>query len=539
MDLIFLQLSGIPLSAAMVGILCQRLGQPVFLGYVVTGLAFAALMRNSFTDPVLLHTFGELGLTFLLFLVGLELNVTDLRRFKAAIVVTTFLRTLVVASCLFFISQLLNLDTWSSIYVALSGTFASTAINLKTLTDNGGQGSLIFTSLGESGSSHVSLAERGILACAFVSGIVLATRFVIPKLFKALAQSQDLLLLGSIGWCVFCAALAQLLGLSAEVGAFLAGISLSSTSFHYQIAARVRTLRDFFLSVFFIVLGLESPLQNLIPVVIPGLILAVLVIVLNTVMTGLILGRLGYKRHTAFFTAIHFGQAGELALVLMALGLHIGHIQPTTATLMTLTVILSLLVSSYAVNHADRLYKALRPYLAIMGNASAERRIQQQQWDRHVVILGGHRLGGEFLRVMRRLHAQIIVIDEDPAVVARLEDAGVSVIYGDGTDDEVLREAHVNQARLVISTLEHAAATTQLLARTRGLAIQKIVTAPDSQSALTYYRQGADYVIVPKLLGAQAVATLIEDQWGDPDMLSQTRLKHVQMLALRHLTEAA
>ena len=367
-----------------------------------------------------------------------------------------------------------------------------------------------------------------------VTAHVFFSQHILPKIFRHIANSPELLLLASIAWCIFGAAIAQVFGFSVEIGAFLAGLGLSSSSYQFQIAGRIKPLRDFFVVLFFITLGLQITISSPLQIIAPALLLSAIVIILNPLVTAILLGRFGYKRHTAFFASLLMSQIGEFSLVLGALGVTNNHLSTQQGSLITATVLITMLVSSVIVKHEHAIYHKLRPLLLLLERPDyRERRVRQQRWQDHIVIMGAHRLGSDVVDTLQHGQHKVVVVDFDPDRIAILSDYGYPTIYGDATDETVLHQAGITRAKLIISTIPQHEATLQLMRQLKEHKApgQIIVTASTINEALTYYRLGASYVIIPKLIGSNAMAQIVKDHLTDLSQLEPAKLLHLQHLS--------
>lgn len=556
---LLLQLGSLLLLAAAVGLICHKLQQPLFFAYIFTGLVVGIFGSQYIHGHESLHFFSELGIAFLLFLVGLELNLKNITHLGRTAVITALAQIVIVATISFSVVTWLGMGIMPSIYIALAMSIASAVISVKYLNDKNATETLygkldmvlhlvqdivaviaiiILSSLSANSSGgSVGLIEVALMlskGALLVTAHVFFSQHILPKVFRHIANSPELLLLASIAWCIFGAAVAQVFGFSVEIGAFLAGLGLSSSSYQFQIAGRIKPLRDFFVVLFFITLGLQITISSPLQIIAPALLLSAIVIVLNPLVTAILLGRFGYKRHTAFFASLLMSQIGEFSLVLGALGVTNNHLSTQQGSLITATVLITMLVSSVIVKHEHTIYHKLRPLLLLLERPDyRERRVRQQRWQDHIVIMGAHRLGSDVVDTLQHGQHKVVVVDFDPDRIAILSEYGYPTIYGDATDETVLHQAGVTRAKLIISTIPQHEATLQLMRQLKEhkAPSQIIVTASTINEALTYYRLGASYVIIPKLIGSNAMAQIVKDHLTDLSQLEPAKLLHLQHLS--------
>lgn len=554
-DSLLFQIGSLLLLAAIIGLISHRLKQPLFLAYIFTGIIVAIFGGEHLQNLESLHFFSQLGIAFLLFMVGLELEAKNIRHLGKTVTLTALTQIAITATISFSIAIWIGLGLVSAIYIALAMTIASAVIAVKYLNDKGVTDSLhgkidlglhlvqdivaviaiiLLSSWSANSGGQAGLVDAALViskGALLITAHVFFSQYVLPRLLSRVATSSELLLLFSIAWCVFGAAAAHALGLSVEVGAFLAGVSLSSSSYQFQIAANIKPLRDFFVVVFFITLGSQMTFASPAQVILPALLLSAVVIVLNPLVTAILLGRFGYKRHTAFFASILMSQIGEFSLVLGALGVANQHLSAQEGSLVTATVVITMVISSIIIKHEHQIYQKLKPLLMIIERPDVhERRVRPRKtWRNHVVVLGAHRLGSEVLDALQRDHNTVVAVDYDPDRVKLLSEQGYVSIFGDATDDSVLREINIDEARLIISTLPQHHATLQLLRQlsTHQLTGQIIVTASTIDEAMLYYRLGAAYVIVPKLISSGAMSHLVKEHLSNPKQLENLKLDHM------------
>ncbi len=559
----FFQFGGMLVLASIIGLVCYRLKKPLFFAYLATGVLVGVAMGGDFAHSETIHLFSELGIAFLLFLIGMEFNLKDIRHIGKIGLVAGLGQIAIVGTISFSVAVWFGLAVLPSIYVALAMTFASMVISVKYLNDHQATETLygkvdlmmhlvqsvvaVLALMVLSTVAAINWQSRGDIAVWVIDFALLLTKgalllvlyiylsqAVLPKIFKMMAGSTELLVLGSVAWCVFGAGLAYVFGFSVEVGAFLAGLALSSSGYQFQVTARIKPIRDFFVVVFFIGLGIQVTNFSLWEVLLSALVLSAVVLVLNPLVSTILLSRLGYKRHTAFFASILMNQIGEFSVILAALGVSLHHLSAQEGSLITTTVLLTMLASSYVIDHQQWVYKKLRPLLAWLERSDGkELRLRKKIWSDHVVVLGAHRLGSDVLDTLRKGRAKMLVVDYDPDRVALLEEDGYAVIYGDAVDESVLEEAGVSAARLIISTIDDDPSTRQLLRELRQQKVDApvVVTATTINEALDYYRLGAAYVIIPMLLGGKAITQVVKDHLSEIHPLEPAKLLHLQHLA--------
>ncbi len=322
------------------------------------------------------------------FVVGLKLDLHTIRTIgRVALVVGTG-QVAFTTIFGFVIAAAFGMSLIESVYVAVTLTFSSTVIIVKLLTDRREIDSLhgriavgllivqdivvvlamiLLSAFGGAGGATGALGFQLLMVAgkglAFLAALVLLTRFVLPWLLGLLARSQELLVLFSIAWAVALAAIAELLGFSMEVGAFLAGVTLAFTQYREALATRLTVVRDFLLLFFFLKLGAGLDLSFLGNQVGKALVFSVFVLVGKPLVVMGVMGVMGYRKRTGFLAGLTVAQISEFSLILGALGLSLGHIGPGTVGLITLVGLITITLSTYLILYSGLLYEKLKRFL--------------------------------------------------------------------------------------------------------------------------------------------------------------------------------
>ncbi|MFA5854206.1 MAG: cation:proton antiporter [Patescibacteria group bacterium] len=542
MEHIFLELAVVLALATGLGALARALKQPTLLGYIATGLIVGPLGLLQLNHGEVLDTLAQFGIAFLLFLAGMEMNFSELRHVGRSAVLIGASQIAFTGGIGYVIATLLGFAPLSALYVAITLSFSSTIIVIKLLSEKKALDSLYgkivvgvllvqdFIALGTlillSGLSgpHVEPSQLPLtLGLTFAKGAALLVtslligKYVMPKLLHRLAGSQEVLFLASLTWGLGLAALADLpsIGLTIEIGSFMAGVALSESVEHFQIMSRVRPLRDVFAVTFFITLGSKLVLTGTSAHLLPIIVLSLFVLIMKPLLVMVTMGLLGYRARTSFMTGIAIAQVSEFSLIVMALALRIGHTNQELVSIITAVALITILVSSYLILHAENLYAWLAPFLkkTIEYNAKHEKHIRDTSLKNHVVLVGAHRVGHNILRALEDLHKTFMVVDFNPDVVLHLERRGIHALYGDIADPDIQDAAGFDTARAVISTVPAFNESVHLLSRLKksNPRAKVILTASTEFDAVALYERGADYVILPHFAGGLQLGRLLEE----------------------------
>ncbi len=509
---------------------------PLIIAYIIAGLILGPLLFKNSTD----QTFAllrDLGLSFLLFLVGLEIKTAELKQYGRQSIIASTVQIFATAALAFGFSLLLGFSAIASFYIAVAITFSSTVIVVKLLSEKRDLDSLygkltvsmlllqdlaaiflliLIPALGARGEfSASSFVITIIVGTVLVSLIYLLSRKVLPYIFERVARNLELLFLTSIAWLFLVAAVSAKLNFSLEIGAFLAGLGLASLKQEHQIAARIRPLRDFFIVIFFIMLGSQIIVNFELSTLWQALVLTVFVLLVKPSVVLVTLGRLGFKRRTAFMTGVSLAQLSEFSLIILFLGFKTGVISAHVVSVLTLTALLTIGISSYALVFATKIYRRLEHYLRPLElkETQLEKNIKSELED-HVVLIGCDRLGWEVLKQLKKQDKKVLVVDFNPTIINALKEQGIEYLFGDITDPEIWEQANIARAEIVISTVFDPTDSEELLSNLKGVSPKPIVfvTAAEREWAVKLYHRGADYVIVPRILSGHQVAHLLTYQ---------------------------
>lgn len=544
---VFFELTVIICLAAVFTIVFRALKQPLILAYILTGVLISGpfpLFQVHNTE--LLRGMGEFGITLLLFMLGLELKLSELKSIGKTAVVAAILQIGFTFGFGFLLSELLQFSLVESVYLGIAVTFSSTIIVVKLLSDKKDLASLygklvlgillvqdffaIITLVLLSGfqsnqfqGSFISLQNLGPFGIVFLKALILfgivlyLSRNIFPRVVDIIARSQEALFLVSIAFAFGMAALVSspFIGFSLEIGGLLAGLALANSTANFQIIARVRALRDFFITLFFVFLGTEMHFQNIATVLRPALILSAFVLIYKPLIVMAILGFLGYRKRTAFLAGINLAQVSEFSLILIFLGLKLGHVEEELASLITVVSVITFVVSNYLIVHAYSIYKHMHEYFDIF-----ERKITHKEnmgsvreFKNHIVLIGVHRMGESVLESLKKSMDNVLVVDFDPDIAKKLKESGTEILFGDISDSDIQEKAQIEDAKLVISTVPDIEDNIHLV---KALNHKKskakiIVMAQTVQDAKILYKIGADYVILPHLLGGKHLAKIIKE----------------------------
>lgn len=547
------------LTASVFGFIASLFRQPLIIGYIFAGLALSLLGLFSDGNKDALENMAHLGITFLLFLVGLEMSMRDFGSIGKVALLAGIGQIIFTSVIGFFLALLFGFSPVAALYIAIALTFSSTIIVVKLLSEKKDLSSLYgritvgfllvqdfvaililvflsgFQAEGLSIFTSLGVLAKGLILVLFVYFL---SKTVLPKIFdKAAMVSSELLFLASIAWALVLSSIVSLpqIGFSLEIGGFLAGLALANSSEHLQIASRVKPLRDFFIPIFFLLLGAKM-LAGLTPALfLHALVFSLFVLVANPLILLIIMGMLGYKSRTSFLASITVAQISEFSFIIVALGEKLGHIQSAVVGVIALVGVVTMTLSTYLILNGHTLYHRLKNTLRFFERKKTKESafIPQEKLKGHIVLLGVGRTGRALLPVLRIQKYPLLLIDFNPQVIKKLVAQGFTVMYGDATDLEALDLLNMEEAKYVISTINSLQDNRVLLEKIKRLSIKPLVimTVSVPSEALELYEAGADYIVVPRIVSGEYLADLFASGEVDKAHLARLRDRHFERLA--------
>jgi Kef-type K+ transport system membrane component KefB len=483
-------------AAAAFALLCERIRLPSIAGFIFAGLLVGPVGLELINDFHEIETIAGLGLVLLLFLIGLELDLRALLESGRTLIVTGLLQvplTVGLAFGAFMGAAALGFGPagiYPALYLALACGFSSTLLVVKVLHDRlqidtvDGRlcvGLLIFQDIWAivvlALQPNLEAFDLAPLAATFLGVAViialagLVTRYLLPSAFRLVAKSPELVVTLALGWCFGLGMLAGRLGpwaealglpvqpsVSMELGALIAGTSIATFPYAHEVVAKVGNLRDFFITLFFVALGMSIPVPDGPAVLLGALVLAAVMFALRYLVFLPLLFINGLDRRHASTVSTKLAQVSEFALVIAYLGLSLGHIDGALVSVVIFAFVLTAILTPMLFKLADPLYTKLSKPLGWLG-IHDERRTEEAKAERppRLVFLGFHRLASSLLQDLQSTHPDIIpetlVIDFNVAIHDRIRARGPQVHYGDISNPSTLKGSGIAGADVIICTI--------------------------------------------------------------------------------------
>lgn len=555
---LFIDVGFVIILAATAAFILRLFRQPKILAYVITGVLITPIFQLV-TDTSVIESMSTIGIAFLLFIVGIEM---DLKSLKNVAMVSTFgglIQIIILFIVGYLISLLMGFLSLEAAYIGLMIAFSSTMVVMKLLSDKRELNTLhgritigilvmqdivaIFVLSIFSTINGVNLVIFGIaflkFAIMFVAAYI-ASKFMFPYIFRFAARNQELLLVTSLAVCFLFSLSFFYIGFSIAIGAFLAGICLGNLEYHFEIIAQVKSLKDFFALIFFVSLGMGLSLTVIQKMWVPLIVLLIIVVVLKPIIIMTVCSLFRYTKKPSFLTANALAQIGEFSLIIAAQGLLLKHISEELFSLIVILTLTSIVLTSYHIEYDQFFYKLLRKPLKIFDYFTTEGlEFIPSEIKPRIILCGYNRMGYSILRDLHRVKKKVLVVDYNPEIIAQMVKEGYHCIYGDATDEEIIEKMNLEGISIFISTIPEIRENLLLIRKIRNHnhKAKILVTASTIEESLKLYTAGADYVILPHLLGGEHASSVIANIRKKKINLKKEREEHIKHLHNRRNPE--
>jgi Kef-type K+ transport system membrane component KefB len=529
----------------VIGAIClvvgQRLRTPSIVAYIVAGLVLGPV-TGLITASEAVDLIAEVGIALLLFLVGLELSLARIRDVGKVAVVAGLGQVVFTAAGGLGLAMLLGFGWMESLFIATALTFSSTVVVVKLLDQKGELNALygriavgiflvqdlvvillltFLAGLGEGAAVRPGELVGG-LAVAFLGmgGLLavalLASRYLLPRLFGWVAAAPEPLFIWSLCWCFLFVLAAEGLNLSLEIGAFLAGVSLAQLPYNHEFQRRVHPLMNFFIAVFFVSLGVQMQVGAAMGHLFSATALSLFVLIGNPLIFMLIITRVGYGERPAFLTSVTVAQISEFSFIFAGVGMAAGLIGADILSLITVVGLITIAASSYMILYNHELYQwtrrvgLLRPFRARRGRAvRVDRGVDAEPERRgHVIVVGMNQMGRRIVHGLVAAGERVLAVDIDPR---KLEGLPGEALLGNAEYPSVLEEAGLEHAKLLVSALQIEGTNNLLAYRARDAGVAVSIHAFDQSVQASLERMGADHLIRSKNLGVRRIAETLRE----------------------------
>ncbi|MEI6732095.1 MAG: cation:proton antiporter [archaeon] len=523
--------------AAILAIFARVIKQPPLISYLITGIIvgplFLGLIGTASDQSALIQTFARIGVAFLLFIVGLNLDFRVLKEVGKVASIAGITEVTIMIGIGFFIALGFGMPIVPALYLGAALAFSSTVVVVKILSDKK-----------EIDTLHGRIALGILIVEDFIAAIILMivpvihsfdvlailyslgkillvifvlflfASFVLNKFMNYLARNQEALFLFGIAWALAIASLFYYNGMSLEIGALIAGMTLASSKYSLEIGGKMKPLRDFFVVLLFVYFGsqLAGPITG--TLLVHAIIYSLAILIIKPIVVMSLIGVLGYKRRVSFFAGSALAQISEFSLIIILAGYGLGYLTQEIMSLAVLIAVITIGISSYSIYYSANIFRKIYKLLSIFeGKHNISDDYKEKEYQ--VILFGYHRIAYKLMQTLKGMKVSCLVVDYNPKVVLALEKEGIPAIYGDASDTALLDEIGLGKAKLVISTVPDEISNLSIreaLDNLRSKAVF-IATAEQPREAVELYQKGADYVIIPHHLGGDYASAMIK-QFG-------------------------
>lgn len=534
----------------VLGLVFHFLRQPLILSYIITGVILGpGLGFGIIKEHHDIQLISELGLIVMMFILGLGIQLQHLVSAGRVVLIGSCLQILGCLLCgvLFFYYAQAGFanQVYEIFYLGAALTISSTALVIKILTDRREMGRLssritlgflicqdffVIVLMG----FQPSFSDPQLLAIAIalvkistMMGLAfLGTKYILVRIYHLIAKHMELMVVVSLGWCFALVGAFAYLGLSREMGALVAGLSMASFPYNQDVITKLSSLREFFISLFFVSLGLQFPHLSL-EIVIPAIVMVGLIVLTRFITVFPVLTSLRLGARTSFITTLNLSQLSEFVLVFTTLGVSYAHIEQHTLDILILTMVLTSMMSPYLIQNSFELFKWVSVLGSKMGWVSRMSKLETEMEGAEpshsptLVILGIYQEGSSLIEDLLKKYSenfksQLLIIDFNPSVNRALKQRGIPCVYGDFSHIDTLQRVNLASTEIIISPVPdfilRGTTNKQLLLMLKRLATSAkiIVTADTLYLAKELYQLGADYVILPRTIVSTHVSDVLE-----------------------------
>jgi Kef-type K+ transport system membrane component KefB/Trk K+ transport system NAD-binding subunit len=562
MDPILADIGLVIIVATIVGYVAKFFKQPMILAYIIAGLllgpyATGNILPGKIVSQETIFALSELGITFLLFIVGLEFNLKKLKEVSNVVFIGGLIQAASISFLGWAIGLWLGFTFLEAIYIGLILSLSSTLIVVKWLSDKKQIDSihgriiigfliiqdfiaiLALTFLG-------SLNELSFITIviAAVKGIVLfltayIATYPLQYLFNFASRYYELLFISALSLCFVFAFFAQYLGFSIAIGAFLAGIMIGNLPYSVDLIGKIKSLATFFTVLFFVSLGLQLALSSLGNILFEFIVLLLVILLVKPLITMILVKLFNYRNKTSFICGFSLGQISEFSLIIAVLGLKQGHISQELFSMTVLLTVMTMAITPYFMKYDNVIFYKCGKFLFFWTKfikEEEEDKNKEKKISSQVIIFGYEGVDQSLIEKFKEMKKEIVVVDIDPDVIKRLRAVGLKCIYGDPSEFEIINRLELSKSEVVISTIPDVLSTLYLIKRIRKVNSKTVIiaTAQRIRDSLELYDSGADYVVLPKLLGRRQVNVVVENFSEDLSKVLDEKTKHIEELKKRH-----
>jgi Kef-type K+ transport system membrane component KefB len=516
----FAGLGLIAIVAALLGIIAKKTKQPTIIAYIATGLLLGSTGLSLVESSGIIELMSELGLGFLLFFIGLEIKIDEIKQILKPVTIIAVVQMALVGLVAYTVAMILSFSMIPSLIIAAASMYGSTAVVVKLLADSDQETTLpgkldvgmlliedivvviLLVLLGTEGGNitrfTISVVEIAVFL-GFIGAITyFSSKYFLPRLFESIKDSQHTFFVYGLGWFFFMITLAEQIGMSMEIGAFFAGLSLGQVPYSSELRERVRPLTDFFMAVFFVSLGLDLTAGALGFYLKEALIASAVLMVAKFVIIFMITNRQKFTPETSFKAAINKTQISEFALILGSVAVTQGFINDNVFGFLSITAMVTMGISSYLITFNNRIYHRVE-HLLVWFDSEEKNDVDIDELENHVIVVGYNQLSKQAVKLLKKNYEQVVIVDNNVDNTNELANSEFEYIYGDFKHGEIRKSSGISEATFILSVVKDHEVNKQILEEADEDATKFIQTDSMSKAA-ELYEMDAHYVIMENVL---------------------------------------
>ena len=529
-------------AATLVGYIAHRLGQPTRVSYILTGVILGPVGLNIVVEEGLVEIMSSLGLGFLLFLLGIKMHFDEIKEIFRPIVNIAGSQILLQQSLAFLVAYLLGFPLWQAFVIGLCTIFGATPVIVKVLTDKDEIRTLpgrinVGVLIGQDIYLVIALALLGIgtlaeplevattvvkilILIAAISIVTIASsRYVLPKIFKKIADNKEVFFLFTIAWAFLFIYASKRLELSIEVGAFLAGLGLAQLPYSRELEDRIKPITDFFILVFFSTIGLRLVADELFYYWKEAVIASVILVFGNFLIMFYLIYKEDFSVKTSFIGSINMIQVSEFSLVVGALAVAQGFIEIEVLGYLSLMALMTMSASTYIIANNHKIYERVKH---LFKRLDTERKdVDLKKYSEHAVVIGYDNLAEKLVPVLKEHFEHVLILDSDAEKIVKLDSQGLDNIYGDFRYGEVRRALNLKDASFVFSSISDIHLNSILLDNV-GSGTKVFIECEWKEESDILHEMGADHVLLINEVSILQLFKYVEDHLNEMDRKEKT-----------------
>ncbi len=527
--------------ATLLGVLAKKTGQPTVIAYIIAGLILGPVGFNAASQTGLTQLLSELGLVFLLFLIGLEINIEEIKEVLKPTLVIGLVQMALTAGAGFIIALAIGFTTLESLIIGAAVMFSSTALVVKLLADSDESSTLpgrldigilliqdivvililALISIGSANPSQIALRLVEVFAMISIIGFLsfLSSRYLLPYILKRVSDDPSAFFTHGVAWAFIFISAASYFNLSMEIGAFIAGIGFAQLPYSRELQERVRPLTDLFMAIFFINFGLNIVPSQLSAYFFEAIVFSVIIMIAKFGIFFSLIDRFKFTPETSFTASINMTQISEFGLILGSIAASQNLISGDITGFLGLLAIITMGTSSYLIRYRDKLHSFSERFLQRF-ESEEKTDIEIENIENHALVLGYDTVTKNSLNALKKYFDQVVIVDRNPENIKELANSGYEYIYGDLNHGEIRKAANLDKAKLILSVIPDIEVNKEIIEHTDEKPTL-FLKADSLDHAGELYEMGAHYVILRNVLTGERMSEYLKLYLEDRELFKE------------------